>query len=84
LEDKNMPNEFDQEIKILVAEVAEVSVDKLDDPNVSFSDLDVDSMKALEIAAAVEKKYKIIIPEGEIPKIKNLAQVIDMVKRLKG
>ena len=41
-------------------------------------------MKALEIAAAVEKKYKIIIPEGEIPKIKNLAQVIDMVKRLKG
>ena len=37
-----MPNEFDQEIKILVAEVAEVSVDKLDDPNVSFSDLDVD------------------------------------------
>ena len=79
-----MANGLDGEIKILVAEVAEVSLDKLDDPNISFSDLDIDSMKALEIAAAVEKKYKLIIPEGEIPKIRNLAQVIDMVKRLKG
>ena len=79
-----MANGFDEEIKILVAQVAEVSIDKLDDPNVSFADLDVDSMKALEIAAAVEKKYKIIIPEGEIPKIKNLAHVIELVKRLKG
>lgn len=78
-----MPNGFDEEIKNLVAEIAEVSAEKLD-PNVDFVALDIDSMKALEIAAAVEKKYKIIIPEGEIPKIKNLAQVIDMVKRLKG
>ena len=78
-----MSNGLNEEIKVLVAEIGEIPVESLD-PNKSFVDLDIDSMKALEIVAAVEKKYGIVVPEAEISKVGNLTQVIELVKKLKG
>jgi acyl carrier protein len=40
-------------------------------------------LKAIEIVAAFEKRYRIIIPEEDIPKIRNLINVIEYVKKLK-
>ncbi|MDP2941740.1 MAG: acyl carrier protein, partial [Candidatus Omnitrophota bacterium] len=45
-------------------------------------DLGIDSMKALEIVAAVEKKYRLIVPEEEIPTIRSLQQIFTLVERL--
>ncbi|MDP2922960.1 MAG: acyl carrier protein [Candidatus Omnitrophota bacterium] len=38
-------------------------------------DLGIDSMMALEVVASIEKKYKVVIPEAEIPKIRSLENV---------
>jgi len=44
-------------------------------------DLGMDSMMALEILAALEKKYKIKLPEEELPKITSVNRAIELVKQ---
>ncbi len=73
---------MEKEIAKLVSEVIEIPEADIK-PDADFAnDLGVDSMKAIEIVAVIEKKYKIIIPEKEIPKIRNLNQVIALAKNL--
>lgn len=69
-----------QEVKRLVSQITEVSEDRLTDEAKFVEDLGVDSMMALEIVASIEKKYKVIIPEGEIPKISSLSNVYTLLQ----
>jgi acyl carrier protein len=78
-----MTNNFEEEIKTLVSEIIEVPVEKLAPDADFFRDLGVDSLKAIEIVAAFEKKYRIIIPEKDIPNIRNLRQITEYTKHLK-
>ncbi len=67
----------------MVADIIEVPVEKLTPDADFFNDLNVDSLKAIEIVAAFEKKYRVIIPENDIPKIRNLRQLTEYTKDLK-
>ncbi len=78
-----MSENFDEELKNLVSDIIEVPVDKLLPEAEFIEDLQVDSLKAIEIVAAVEKKYRVVIPEPDIPKLRNLAQIIAYVKNAK-
>jgi acyl carrier protein len=78
-----MQNTIEEEVKKLVADITEVPVEKLAPDADFFKDLGIDSLKAIEIVAAFEKRYRIIIPEEDIPKIRNLINVIEYVKKLK-
>jgi len=78
-----MTNNFEEEVKKLVAEIAEIPVEKLKLDADFFKDLGMDSLKAIEIVAAFEKKYRTIIPEKDIPNIRNLRQMIEYTKNLK-
>jgi acyl carrier protein len=78
-----MPNNFEQEVKELVSEIIEVPVEKLDTNADFFNDLKVDSLKAIEIVAAFEKKYKLIVPEKDIPNIRNIKQIVEYTNGLK-
>jgi len=70
----------EQEIRKLVAEVLESEPEKIN-PNAKFvEELGMDSMMALEILAAIEKKYKVVIPEDMLPKFTTLNQTISLVK----
>jgi acyl carrier protein len=78
-----MAENLEKEITKLVSEIIEIPETEIK-PEADFAkDLNVDSMKAIEIVAAMEKKFKIIIPEKEIPNIHQLSQVIALVKNLK-
>jgi acyl carrier protein len=70
-----------EEVKKLIADIIEISVEKLTPDADFFKDLGVDSLKAIEIVAAFEKKYRIIIPEKDIPNIRNLRQVLEYTKK---
>lgn len=78
-----MPNNLEEEVKKLVADITEVPVENLTPDADFFKDLGIDSLKAIEIVAAFEKKYRIIIPEKDIPNIRNLRQVIKYTEKLK-
>ena len=72
-----MANNFEEEIRQLVSNITEVPIEKLTLDADFFNDLNIDSLKAIEIVAAFEKKYRIIIPEQDIPKIRNLRKIIE-------
>lgn len=70
------------EIKKMIAEVGEISEGEITEDARFAEDLGVDSMMALEIVATIEKKYRIAIPEEEIPKIRSLKDVYNLLEGL--
>jgi acyl carrier protein len=74
--------EMKKEIKKKVAEITELSEDKLNEDAKFVEDLGVDSMMALEIVASLEKKYKVIIPEDQIPKVRSLNDIYELLDKL--
>ncbi len=74
-------NNLEQDIKKLIADVIEMDPAQID-PNAHLvEDLGMDSMMALEILAAMEKRYKIRIPEEDLPKITTVNRAIELAKR---
>ena len=80
-----MPNvktqNLEQDVKALIADIIEMDPGQID-PNAHLvEDLGMDSMMALEILAAIEKRYKIQIPEDELPKITTVNKAIELAKK---
>ena len=71
-----------EEIKKIVSEISEVPQEELKEDARFVEDLGIDSMMALEIVANIEKKYKVVIPEEEIPKIRSLKDVYNIMEKL--
>lgn len=75
---------YEEEVRGMVSEILEVPAVKLTTDADFFKDLNVDSLKAIEIVAAFEKKYRVIVPEDEIPKITTLGKLIEYTKNIQG
>lgn len=72
-------NELKARIKSIIAEIIEEDESTLDD-NASFvDDLGVDSLRALEILARMEKEFKIQIPEEKLMDLTCVNSTIDIV-----
>jgi acyl carrier protein len=74
-------DEIRAEIKRLMAEVTEREPEEISDTASFAEDLEVDSLMAIEIMVAVDKKFKIDIPEEEFNTIKNVDDAVTMVER---
>ncbi|MEW5759060.1 MAG: acyl carrier protein [Candidatus Omnitrophota bacterium] len=72
---------IENELKSLISEIAEVELNKVNCDASLTKDLGVDSMRALELLAALEKKYKIEIAEEDLPKLDKLGTVVELVKK---
>jgi len=79
---KNGVEQMKKDVKKLVSEISEIPVGELKDEALFTEELGIDSMKALEIVAAVEKKFKVIIPEEQIPTLRSLKYVYELIKKL--
>jgi len=72
---------IDQDVLALIADIIEMEPEKIE-PNAHLvEDLGMDSMMALEILAAIEKKYKIKIPEEDLPKITTVNRAVELTKK---
>ena len=78
--DKSKLN-IEKEIRCLIADIVEISEDKITLDAQFVEDLGMDSMMALEILASLEKKYKIRIPEEQLAKLNNLKSAIKLTKK---
>jgi acyl carrier protein len=74
----------DEDIRKLLAEILETEPESIDGNANFVKDLGMDSMMALEILAAIEKKYRIAIPEETLPKFTDLNTTAKIVKELLG
>ncbi|MFZ5800450.1 MAG: acyl carrier protein [Candidatus Omnitrophota bacterium] len=71
---------LEQEVRQLIATVLEAEPATIK-PDAKFvEDLGMDSMMALEILAALEKKFRITIPEDSLPKFTTLNTTVTIIK----
>ena len=71
------PNALKEELRALIAEIAEV--DQIPD-DAHFKDLGIDSMMGVEIVAAIERQYKIKIPDAELQQVSTLNKSFELVR----
>jgi len=76
--------DIDTEIKDLLATIIEKEPNEIGPEARFIEDLGVDSMMALEMLAAIEKKYKIVIPEDRLPEFTTLNAAIKIAKEYLG
>jgi acyl carrier protein len=70
-----------KEVRRLVAEITERSPEEVSDTALFLEDLGIDSLMAIEMLVAVDKKYRIQIPEEEFGTIKNVNDAVGVVLR---
>ena len=70
-----------KDVKRTISEITEVPEDELKEGADFTSELGIDSMMALEMVAAIEKKYKIVIPEEDIPNIRSLKNIYSILEK---
>ena len=68
-----------EEIREIVAEVLEIEPEEITETSLFASDHEADSLRAIEILARIEKKYRVDIPQSELPKMVNLRAVYAVV-----
>ncbi|PZG24178.1 polyketide-8 synthase acyl carrier protein [Micromonospora craterilacus] len=69
------------ELRDIVAEVLELEPEELTETGDFAEDYQADSLRAIEILARIDKKFKIEIPQSELPQLNNLKAVYDAVVR---
>jgi acyl carrier protein len=64
-----------EELRDMVAEVLELEPEELTDTGDFMDDYEADSLRAIEILARIDKRYKVEIPQAELPELRNLKAV---------
>jgi acyl carrier protein len=70
----------ENEIREIVAEILETDINDIPDDADFIKDMGMDSLRALEILASLEKKFKITIPQEKLKDMNNMSNVIRITK----
>ena len=71
-----------KEIIAIISEVSGEDEQKISPETNLADDLEIDSIKAIEITVAIEKKYKISVRDEDVPKIVTLRDAVELVNNL--
>jgi len=71
---------LEKELREIIAKIIEIDPDRITLEATFVNDLGMDSMMALEILAAMEKKYKIQVPEEKLGRLRTLKDAINLAK----
>jgi acyl carrier protein len=72
----------EKEIVSIIADVSGFEEEEITlDTNLA-EELEIDSIKAIEITVAIEKKFKISVRDEDVPKITTVRQSVDLVNQL--
>lgn len=77
-------NNVEREIVFIISEVSGFDVAEISPEKNFFKDLEVDSIKAIEITVAIEKKFKISVRDEDVPKITTVKEAVALVNKLMG
>jgi acyl carrier protein len=72
------------ELREMIADVLELEPGEIADGADFVETYDADSLRAIEILARIEKKYKVEIPQSELPEMRNVKTVYEIVARYTG
>jgi len=74
--------DVEQGIRAIVAEVSGADEQEITIETKFAEDLEVDSIKAIEITVAIEKKFKVSVRDEDVPNIMTMRQAVELVTRL--
>ena len=72
-------SQIETELKTLLLKIIDVEPEELKPEAHFFEDLNVDSIKAIEIVVAIDKYFKVSINEEDISKVTTLAKATDII-----
>lgn len=76
-----MVDNVEKEIISIVSEVSGIDEKEITSETDLAKDLEIDSIKAIEIVVAIEKKYKISVRDEDIPKINTVKQIVNLTMK---
>lgn len=71
-------------IKEIVCDILEIEEDEVTETSLFKEDHDADSLRAIEILAALEKEFGVVIDQAELPRMTNLKGVYAVVAESAG
>ncbi len=77
-------NNVTREIISIIADVSGFDEEEINLDMKLADELEIDSIKAIEIVVAIEKKYKLKIRDEDVPNITTVRQTVDLVSQLLG
>ncbi len=72
----------EKEIVSIISDVSGYDEEEITPEKNFFKDLEVDSIKAIEITVALEKKFKISVRDEDVPKITTVKEAVELVEKL--
>ncbi len=72
----------EKEIMAIISDISGYELEEITPEANFFKDLEVDSIKAIEITVAIEKKFKISVRDEDVPKLTTVRQAIELVEKL--
>jgi acyl carrier protein len=77
-----MLQNVEEEIIAIISEISGYDPEEITPDKNFYNDLEVDSIKAIEITVAIEKKFKISVRDEDVPNIATVRQAVDLVTQL--
>lgn len=79
-----MSRNVEQEVIAIISEISGYDEDEITPDKNFFEDLEIDSIKAIEVTVALEKKFKISVRDEDVPNITTVRQAVELVSNLIG
>ena len=79
-----MADNVENQIVSIISEVSGYDEEEITPDKNLANDLEIDSIKAIEITVAIEKKFKISIRDEDIPNIITVQDSINLAKQIIG
>lgn len=77
-----MTENIEKDIIAIISDVSGYEPEEIRPETNFFQDLEVDSIKAIEITVAIEKKFKISVRDEDVPKLATVEQAVNLVHKL--
>lgn len=72
----------EKEIVAIISDVSGFDPEEITPEKNFFKDLEIDSIKAIEITVAIEKKFKISVRDEDVPNITTVKEAVELVNKL--
>jgi len=77
-----MAANIEKAIITIISEVSGYDEKEITSETNIMKDLEVDSIKAIEITVAIEKKFKVSVRDEDVPKITTIKEAVALVEKL--
>jgi acyl carrier protein len=75
-------DDVEKEVISIISDVSGFDEEEITLETNFYKDLEIDSIKAIEITVAIEKKFKISVRDEDVPNITTVKQSVDLVNKL--